>query len=308
MEPHDDDTKVFDLDGLPRYYNNDFVTRIKEAPLDFLKNWITHRGTRGNFEGDRIYFSPVNGFKNDEWFRLNMDDRICYKSDFESKSRITIEKLITSLTRNSRGICIRYYVMLRKLLEPYSGYMDYQVKMFNWPVEFVYRRKHRELRIVEIREHGNGNTKHITVYLHDFLEDLLEKEKVRKRRNRFLRKRFFFWPMEYIMENEKAIYLPEFTKNDMPDEFANIKNLREYNEVPPCIYFLVNGKKIVYVGQSVKLTSRFRGHKEKKFNRIFYIPCSPDKLDELERYYINKFLPKYNSDMATMKIKKELKK
>jgi len=61
------------------------------------------------------------------------------------------------------------------------------------------------------------------------------------------------------------------------------------------IYFLVSDEGIVYVGQSINITSRVQQHTSSKvFTHYTYVLCDEKDLDNLETKYINKFRPKYN--------------
>jgi hypothetical protein len=66
--------------------------------------------------------------------------------------------------------------------------------------------------------------------------------------------------------------------------------------MPVCgIYFLIKDNEIVYVGKSKRISYRLNDHKRvKDFNRVFFIECNEEDLDEVERTYIRKFLPKLN--------------
>ncbi len=62
---------------------------------------------------------------------------------------------------------------------------------------------------------------------------------------------------------------------------------------PPGVYFLCQGNKVVYVGQSKTPSTRIAAHQaDKKFNRVFLIPTND--LDNVEQEYIRKLRPKYN--------------
>lgn len=60
-----------------------------------------------------------------------------------------------------------------------------------------------------------------------------------------------------------------------------------------CIYFLIKGGRVKYVGQTVNLYHRlaqhFRGGND--FESYSFIPCEKDQLDELEQIYINLLMP-----------------
>jgi hypothetical protein len=63
------------------------------------------------------------------------------------------------------------------------------------------------------------------------------------------------------------------------------------------VYFLVRRGKVVYVGQSAKLSRRvFEHRRDKKFDSVWIISCSTEKeMDLKERHYIKKFNPFYNN-------------
>lgn len=63
------------------------------------------------------------------------------------------------------------------------------------------------------------------------------------------------------------------------------------------VYFLMWDGKIVYVGQTTNLHFRIGQHLTegvKEFNRYAFLPLPPHMLDEIEDYYIDVCLPKYN--------------
>ena len=68
------------------------------------------------------------------------------------------------------------------------------------------------------------------------------------------------------------------------------------NEVSNCcIYFLIDNDEIVYVGKTMHITSRVITHKlTKKFDRVSFISCSKEEMEELEKMYIEKFSPRIN--------------
>ena len=79
-------------------------------------------------------------------------------------------------------------------------------------------------------------------------------------------------------------------------------------DLSPCVYFLIDGVDIVYVGQSKNLPQRIQDHKQtKKFTRVIYMIVSINKLDEVEQFYEKELLPKYNNAHYVKKLKKERK-
>lgn len=80
----------------------------------------------------------------------------------------------------------------------------------------------------------------------------------------------------------------------MNDETFNY----EYNVsdvLMPCIYFLLDGEKVVYVGKTEYGLKRILCHiTDKTFDRIKIKVFDKDMLDVKETYYIAKYNPKYN--------------
>lgn len=65
------------------------------------------------------------------------------------------------------------------------------------------------------------------------------------------------------------------------------------------IYFLLDGNKIVYIGQSTNVYHRIASHKDKQFDRYAFVPCSADSLDKLEALYIHCIRPKLNGKYSS---------
>jgi hypothetical protein len=63
------------------------------------------------------------------------------------------------------------------------------------------------------------------------------------------------------------------------------------------IYFLKFDGEIVYVGQSRSVYGRISAHKgegRKKFDKVIFMPCSENDLNDFEGFFINLLRPKYN--------------
>ncbi len=61
------------------------------------------------------------------------------------------------------------------------------------------------------------------------------------------------------------------------------------------VYFLRDGKKIVYIGQSRNVYQRIAGHrKTKQFDGVDFLPCEKARLDELEGFFIRLLRPALN--------------
>lgn len=66
----------------------------------------------------------------------------------------------------------------------------------------------------------------------------------------------------------------------------------------PAVYFLIDAGRIVYVGQSRTLRWRIDAHMaegKKVFDAVSFIPCTIDRLLEIEGHFIRRIAPKYNN-------------
>lgn len=89
---------------------------------------------------------------------------------------------------------------------------------------------------------------------------------------------------------------------DIPEQLTEVADkLRGYDDIPPCVYFLINFGVIVYVGQTKHLPVRLHQHRRgakgdppKEFNRVVYLPVDPAMLDQAEAYYIKLLEPILN--------------
>jgi excinuclease UvrABC nuclease subunit len=73
---------------------------------------------------------------------------------------------------------------------------------------------------------------------------------------------------------------------------------KKYIDIPikykTFIYFLINNKEVVYVGQTKNGLKRPFSHNDKIFNEIKIILCDEEELNILENEYIIKYNPMYN--------------
>jgi hypothetical protein len=63
------------------------------------------------------------------------------------------------------------------------------------------------------------------------------------------------------------------------------------------VYFLVQDDRIVYVGQSIEVSGRVLTHFRdglKQFTHAAVLLCAPERLDELEMFWIRALRPEYN--------------
>lgn len=69
-----------------------------------------------------------------------------------------------------------------------------------------------------------------------------------------------------------------------------------------CIYFLIENNIVVYVGQSINLAGRVLDHKyttKIEFDKIGFIPCEVEDMNNMEAINIVKHKPKYNFTLPT---------
>lgn len=94
--------------------------------------------------------------------------------------------------------------------------------------------------------------------------------------------------------------------NDIDPVALDYKNTS--NDYVSGVYFLLNNEdKIVYIGKSTDVFFRLRIHEKKATipfcsYKVFVIESS--LLDVAERFFINKYLPEFNRDCLTDKIRK----
>lgn len=98
---------------------------------------------------------------------------------------------------------------------------------------------------------------------------------------------------ECLFENTSCSPLSDisgrFSILELPQEFVNPK---------PCIYFLLVNNIIQYIGQSINIIRRVVNHmsdKGKIFNRVFFIWCEVDRLDQVEQEMIKRYQPPLNT-------------
>ena len=84
----------------------------------------------------------------------------------------------------------------------------------------------------------------------------------------------------------------------IPEEISGISELKEclFQIISSCVYFLCDGKQILYIGQSKNLYSRLSQHVEdgKRFKRVLYFYVQPNELDSVEYKLIKALRPPLN--------------
>ncbi|MDE2102712.1 MAG: GIY-YIG nuclease family protein [Patescibacteria group bacterium] len=70
------------------------------------------------------------------------------------------------------------------------------------------------------------------------------------------------------------------------------------------VYFLLRGKEVVYVGQSIDMLGRISKHRRTRiqFDGFALFPCEPERMDKLESMYITALVPEYNISLGNIKI------
>jgi hypothetical protein len=72
-----------------------------------------------------------------------------------------------------------------------------------------------------------------------------------------------------------------------------------FTRTPGYVYFLVDGSRVVYIGQTTNICHRLRQHKrDKMFTQVWVLEVDEDRLDEVEAHYIQKIRPWYNGGTA----------
>ncbi|GAH11005.1 unnamed protein product [marine sediment metagenome] len=75
-----------------------------------------------------------------------------------------------------------------------------------------------------------------------------------------------------------------------------LNKLKKYYFAPICgIYFLFDyNNKLIYIGKSINIHNRIRRHEIKSINYYSIIEFQECDLEKMEKYYIDKYNPKYN--------------
>lgn len=99
--------------------------------------------------------------------------------------------------------------------------------------------------------------------------------------------------------NTKPVYTHEPRRPAaMPKELVALADSLHYLgacKYPPCVYFLIHNRTIIYIGKTVNLLSRIGSHvNDKTFNEIYYLPVPESRLDEVEQAFIRVLQPKRN--------------
>lgn len=101
-------------------------------------------------------------------------------------------------------------------------------------------------------------------------------------------------PMKLAVFSEEHVPTPEL--ESIPASIVAIEGLKEFIPAfPPCVYFLVQDGKVVYVGQSIELPGRISAHrKDKKFEKVLFLCVPKSELNRVERDFIKALKPEMN--------------
>jgi hypothetical protein len=66
----------------------------------------------------------------------------------------------------------------------------------------------------------------------------------------------------------------------------------------PCVYFLLDKGRIIYVGQTINFLNRAAGHRDKVFDDFCVISCKKEHMDALESFFIMTLRPPLNVSLG----------
>ena len=117
------------------------------------------------------------------------------------------------------------------------------------------------------------------------------------------------WIKENLIEEFEGKSLPivfsvtnvDTAKEPLPTALSQMdgkifQGIPDSCSVPPCIYFLVAGGCIVYVGQSTNLPARLVDHRlyEKNWDRVLWLPVPYGQMNVTEQWWIMHLKPPLN--------------
>lgn len=109
---------------------------------------------------------------------------------------------------------------------------------------------------------------------------------------------------EFTME---SIELVREGFNDYMDEIVKDPSIAKTNKIPfnkfNCVYFLMDGDYVAYVGQTSHLSARISTHVSdgKEFDSVSWIHVESSELLLIEAFNISHHNPSLNADVAGMK-------
>ncbi len=110
----------------------------------------------------------------------------------------------------------------------------------------------------------------------------------------------------------KEIAPPDMPKQTRDDTLKIISNLGDYQKATVCcVYILLNGSEVLYVGQSKDLYQRIAQHKKTApfdFDRFAISECEPEFLGLLEAKFIHELNPRWNKEIPAYGGKRHYRK
>lgn len=141
----------------------------------------------------------------------------------------------------------------------------------------------------------------------DFLPPILLADQKRWRRQdveRFLRTKSLSVYRLYLDGQQRRVEIVSPEPVSIPPGLEPFqKNLLEFHEFPPCVYFLIASDRIMYIGKSRQLSKRILSHRlgnrkhntpPRMFDRVLYIPLPLETIAGVEIDFIHKFHPPWN--------------
>ena len=162
------------------------------------------------------------------------------------------------------------------------GMVDRAVKKYTEGRLYDKTRKNMKIHIENMLEKGEIYKK-IRESIDNIVDDIFE-DKIEGILRDVIRNHF---PPNIIYVNEEV---------EMPNELKKFP-VKEFYLGPshPCIYFLCRDNKIVYIGQSINVTTRMGAHiTTKGFDRVFYMEVKKEDLNRVERELISYYNPELN--------------
>lgn len=105
---------------------------------------------------------------------------------------------------------------------------------------------------------------------------------------------------EYVELNKLRLFLRHhkiriiYKNNTIPQLLGIYKyGLQDIMNISS-VYFLIDNKVVVYIGQTHNLYRRIMQHTDKRYNDVYWFPTGETELKIVEDYFIIAMQPKYN--------------
>lgn len=85
-----------------------------------------------------------------------------------------------------------------------------------------------------------------------------------------------------------------------------LRDFGPYHRPEQCVYFLVAGSQVIYVGQTADLHARLANHYAlgKRFDRVFFLPVARGECLEVESAFIARFAPPLNDSRPSIPVER----